>query len=214
MTWYWDRAVGRYRNPDGTFLSAQRVLDLRNAVVDKAQADARAISARLSSGEITSARFVMEMRDLIKTSYGAQYVFGRGGFKQMADSDWTVLGAEVSRQYRYLDGFSAAIVASANGSGPKLSEAQVSARADMYVNGGVQAHSRGLATAWGVDLPCHPGDGGTECLTACKCSWQIDVADGVKVATWVTGGSNPCTGCMGRAGMYQSLVLGSSDASE
>ena len=70
-------------------------------------------------------------------------------------------------QYHHLDGFAADIAAG------RLSEAQIRARARMYVDAGHLAFERGRAEAFGMPtLPAYPGDGQTACLTRCWCSWD------------------------------------------
>lgn len=200
-SWYWDKNVRRYRNPDGTFLSERKVVQFRDAALDHSIERARELAIQVYNGTISSATFKAEMRQVIKQSYGAQYVYGRGGFKQMTPSDWGTVGAAVKRQYAYLDGFVTSIAA-----GELVSEDQIAARAAMYAKGSVQAHSRGLATAWGIDLPGHPGDGATECLGNCRCNWRIEKLDGVVYAYWTIGGSDPCSGCLTRAGQWDPYI--------
>lgn len=189
-TWYWDAAVGRYRNTNGTFLSAELVRQFRDNVVDTAKVKGGHIVDSYNQGGLSEAGFKRQMRALIKATYGAEYVYGRGGVKHMTDANWKELGVEVTRQFNYLDKFAGAL--------PELTEKQRAARANMYINGAIQAQSRGLQAAWDIQLPYHPADGGTPCLTNCRCSWEINREGGSTVAHWHTA-ATPCDGCQGRA---------------
>lgn len=67
-------------------------------------------------------------------------------------------------QAGYLNGLTDAIEAG------EISDAQVRARAKQYA-GALHATSERGKT-WGAELPFYPADGGTRCLTHCRCHWQ------------------------------------------
>jgi len=107
-------------------------------------------------------------------------------------------------QYRWLDDFARLVADGA------LSEGQIRSRAAMYVNSAREAFERGLARAWGIpenELPAHPGDGSTICLTNCACNWQheevLDTEDMLIGwdSTWELGPvkTKHCEDCLGRA---------------
>jgi hypothetical protein len=121
------------------------------------------------------------------------YVLGRGGLEQMTDNDWIVVQNLTDAQYRYLQGFGAAI---AEGG---LSPAMIQARAGQYADAARPAlgtarqvavelagykQERWVRTASESCLDCIafdgmgwqalgyfpiPGAGRTRCLTHCRC---------------------------------------------
>jgi hypothetical protein len=196
--WNWDPAIARYRDDTGKFVSHATTVAWRDQAVDAAKAKATAAASNLARGAITPEEFRTEMKAVIKTSYGAQYVFGRGGMKAMTAKDWGKLGAEVKRQLGFLDGFINAINDKAV-SGTTFSEDYLRNRAGMYLDGSVVAHGRGLASAWNCVPPGVPGDGGTQCGGRCRCTIQFDVEGHETIMTWTTvADDHVCPGCVSR----------------
>jgi hypothetical protein len=78
----------------------------------------------------------------------------------------------------------------------------------MYVNGGTMSFEQGQASAWGLahSLPCYPGDGGTPCLSNCRCSWEIKETEAAIEATWQVN-AEACSGCVARGQRYSPLVV-------
>jgi len=140
--WVWNVASARYHDlATGRFMARSEVL----GYVD----DSLAASGRVSD---TLARFVADgtlspadwrnaMRQELKEQYITEYLAGRGGVEQMTQADWGSIGGSLAEQYRYLDGFTDDIATG------ELSEAQIRARAKMYVNSAREAHERGYARA-------------------------------------------------------------------
>ena len=59
----------------------------------------------------------------------------------------------------------------------------------------------------GLDLPVHPGDGGTPCHGKCRCHWEIEEDDVEWRAYWRTGAVGKiCPGCAQRASEYAPYV--------
>lgn len=186
---FWDASVNRYRSSKGTFVAASKVNAWRDNAIETSKARVQSIVDRYNAGSLSASAFKREMRGAIKTAFGAEYVFGRGGFKQMTPADWGRLGSEVKRQYQFLDRFVEKL--------PELSANQISARALMYMDSSVQAHGRGLASAWDVTPPGTPGDGGSACKSNCRCSIRFELEDGGVVMYWDTQ-ADPCPDCASR----------------
>lgn len=192
--WEYDGRSHRYRDLDtGRYLTGRDVRVLRDRATDAAVAQAGALADRVASGSLTPAGFNAEMRALIKNAYGAEYAFGRGGVNGMSNDDWGRVGAEVRRQYTYLDRFTAEMEAGT------LSPAQVKARAGIYLDGATQAHGRGQAAAHGVEPPGVPGDGGTQCLGRCRCWVEWSETKTEVRMTWHVSAGESCPGCEARA---------------
>ncbi len=124
----------------------------------------------------------------------------------MTPRDWGSLGRMLRDQYHYLDGFAADVAAG------KLSEAQIRARAQMYMDAGHLAFERGRAEAFGMPtLPAYPGSGDTACLTHCRCNWMIDEVpgDGGSLlgwnAVWRLNPAEHCPDCPSNASLWAPL---------
>ena len=92
----------------------------------------------------------------------------------------------------------------------KLDSAEaVANRQALYAGAATEAHEIGRTEAYSMPrLPAYPCDGGTPCLTNCKCSWSIDETAKEWRATWLLGGAREhCAGCRDRAQEYGPLVI-------
>lgn len=197
--WGFDTRSNRYRDRDsGRFLGKRAVLDLRDRLVAAADTQMRTLASQAATGAIAPVAFRSGMRDLLRNVHGAEAIFGRGGIHAMTSADWGRLGGTLRTQYAYLDGFVADL---ANGA---LSEAQAMARAGMYANGGTLSFEQARASAWGLagQLPCYPADGGTQCLSNCRCRWDIRQTETTVDAYWRLSAGESCPGCQGRAATY------------
>lgn len=170
--WKWDKRIHNYRDDQtGRILSRERALEF----VDQSLLESTNVAGDLAdlwdAGQLSVADFNTLVRAELKYEYIRQGTLGRGGRPQMTAADWGSIGGSLADQYRYLTPFMAEIAAGA------LTVGQVKARLAMYVNSAREAFFRGLARAFGIPngrLPAQPGDGSTECLTNCKCSWTIE----------------------------------------
>jgi hypothetical protein len=202
--WVWDPRLGRYRNlKTGRLLPAARIRQMRDQLIAAITATITGLVQRLASGDWTVGTWERAMRQAIKSAFGAQYVFGRGGLRAMEPADWQHLGELVQQQYGYLEQFATDV---ANGG---LSQPQITVRATMYVGSSVQAHEAGKAAALFVELPAMPGDGSSECMSNDRCSWHLRRrADGNVEATWVAEDDpKTCATCRQRARDWNPLVL-------
>jgi hypothetical protein len=120
----------------------------------------------------------------------------------MTQSDWGKIGADLRKQYRYLDRFANEIALG------QLSDKEIAARARMYTAGANSNFGRGQAAAWHVTLPAYPGDGSTQCKNYCRCSWVMSETETEIRASWRLGGSKEkCPDCRRRASTWNPLVF-------
>lgn len=137
------------------------------------------------TGKLTPDMFQAGMANDALVFHTAAYMAGvESDALDQAGRDLVV--AAVQNQIDYLDAFADAIDAG------ELSEAQIQARAALY--GGAINASYWQGATDGDDLPFHPGDGGTACLTNCKCEWELH-SDGWY---WIAE-AGACEGCQERA---------------
>lgn len=157
--WRWEPNLRRYRNAEtGRFIGAKGMVDLRDTFVARQKAQTADLAARLTGGELDTAQWVTQMRQVVKQTYIDEYVMARGGRAQLTQADYGRLGAMLKEQYKYLQGFERDILSG------KLTSGQIATRAGMYIDSATQAFERAQAVAVGApSLPQYPGDGATVC---------------------------------------------------
>jgi hypothetical protein len=200
--WKYEESTRRYRNTEtGRFLAKGKVLELRDAYVDAQKGEARSLATKFAAGDIDLSTWEKQMRSQIKETFLAEALLGRGGRGAMTARDYGALGRQVRTQYSFLRAFATEIAEDG------MSEARIASRSAMYVEAATQAYERARAGAYGLKLPAYPGDGGTECKSNCRCSWEIDEDDSEWRATWVLGSSEHCEGCEENAGKWNPLTV-------
>lgn len=208
MTWLYDPVRKRYRDSEsGRTLNQNQVKNLVEQSINAAASNLSGITNLAGSGQLSPADFNRLMRDEIKYAHIREYLLGRGGLGQMTQEDWGSIGGMLADQYRYLGPFSDQI--------GNLSEAQIAARAAMYIRSSREAYERAKTRAYGLavnDLPAYPGGGSTKCLSNCTCGWRIDeVRDNSLLigfdCYWELGASEHCSGCLDNASRWNPYVI-------
>lgn len=152
-----------------------------------------AVTERLTAGAITPAQWLREMERIVTRAHTAAYVAATAerlgvplaAVKGLSRVERRELEALVAAQRPYLAGFLRDIRAGG------LSDAEIRARAALYAGPVRATYSK---TRW-VGLPAHPGDGSTECLAWCKCSWVERSGE----MYWELGAAEHCPTCERRA---------------
>lgn len=135
---------------------------------------------------------------MIEPTISGEYIFGRGGLNAMTEADWQRLDRIIGEQRGYWNAF----VRDALSPNEPLSPKQIRARAQMYLRGSTRAYAEGHASAWAIDLPAYPKDGGTECMSGCRCQWEIKTEKGKTVAYWRLGEAEHCADCVERSEVW------------
>lgn len=205
MSFRWDKDLRRYRDADtGRFVRESAVRSARQTIIDRATAEVDVLAARLADGTITTAEWTIQMRDAVKRTTIDQYLLGRGGRNAMTQADWGRIGYRLRQQYGYLQRFAQAVDAG------QLSDAQIAARAKLYVSATWSTLDRAKGASWQIVLPAHPGDGGTRCKSRCRCHWEIhaDKDAGLILATWrLDSQAEHCDGCRENAARWSPLAF-------
>jgi len=192
--WEYDAGSRRYRDKrTGRWLSHNRMIAMRDDYVAAYETRVAGLAERVMSGDMTLQQWERGMRAELKSLHIGQYELGRGGRKAMTQSDWGRLGAEMRKQYGYLNGFASEV---ATGS---LSPAQVAARSQLYVEASTASYERGRAAAHRLVLPAYPGDGSTQCRVNCKCHWRITEDQTKWDCYWTLGQAEHCEDCVTRS---------------
>lgn len=165
---------------------------------------------QLHAGEVGLLEWKDKARELVKTANVGAAVIGKGGWGEMTPADWGRVGAVLRNpgggQYKYLDDFAAQLLEKAQ-AGEIYSQAYLENRLGLYMDAARQSFSMGAVAALGInpgDLPAHPGDGSTKCMTRCKCSWEFTptALPGLYDAYWRLGVADHCEDCIARAGAW------------
>ena len=163
------------------------------------------LAADYAKGRITLLEWQQEMRLAMRQHWTLQLVIGSGGDRSKIDSrEYLKLGTRLQEQYRYLENFARDIT------GKNLSELEIARRARMYMEAAKHIYWQQLT---GLDLPAFPGDGSTQCLTNCKCSWKINYIRDKKgnvigaIASWQLGVAEHCPDCVKRATEWRALQV-------
>ena len=193
--WYWDDSVDQYRDPvTGRFIGVAQMQDLREMFMDQQKAIMGDYTRAFMNDEITLTQYYNQVVANLKTTYIDLYAMGAGGRNNMSARDWGRIGAMMKEQYKYLRPLFELIEQG------KISPAQAAARLSMYINSANEALWKALTRDLGFDLPAYPGDGSTECLTNCKCEWDIVELPGIGYdCYWVVEHeAENCDDCIGR----------------
>lgn len=208
--WTWNQNTKRYREKaTGRFVGQKKMTDLRNDFIvrqkERLAAGSNTLTDQLAAGDITIQRWVLDQRQIIKETYVDQYVLGKGGRNNMTQVDWGRVGAEIKKQYGFLQGFGQDI---ADG---KMSVAGIKARSGLYIDSSTQMFELGRSASFGLTLPEHPADGSQICKSNCKCEWVIVEFDDRFEATWMLNPAEHCDTCLGNAGRWDPLIVSKSD---
>lgn len=182
-------------------LTQAQLRDVRNAIADGMGEDIAALVKRYTAGEITLAEWADAFGQLVRTGTTVGYALGIGGANAMDTEAIRQIDRLLAEQTDFVHGF---INDLAYGS---TSDAQMEARAQLYAGQAVKAYEQARASAWSVDLPAYPGDGGTECLGRCRCFWTIEDDETQVMAWWNTHEDDGvCNGCFQRGQDYSPFV--------
>lgn len=183
-------------------MAESRLVSLRDEWASARREAVRGITQRMIDGDLTLAGWHAEMRDELKLAHGGEYMLGRGGKNAMTPGDWGIVGRHSKAHYDFLDRFADDLAAG------KLSPAQAMVRASMYPGSSFVSFERARSEAHGMPrLPVYPGDGGTPCLTNCRCHWVIREYKRRWVASWTLGPVEHCSGCLSRRSTYASYTI-------
>lgn len=134
MGWTFNPRSARYHDDRGRFLSVDRALGFVQQALDASGARSATLAQLYGGGMLRGSDWRNAMRQEIKTSYIQQYLAGIGGRDQMTQAHWGRIGGLLKHQYGFLEGFTGEL--------GEMSEAQIRARAQIYVDGARQAYER------------------------------------------------------------------------
>lgn len=172
--YYWDELVGRYRDEKGRFVARDTVYAYVNQSLAISTNIAETLGGYVYDGTISVNDWMLAMQREIKDEYIRQYMSFVGGRWNMNASDWGSIGGMVGEQYKYLKGFAQDIATG------ELTEAQIIARSNMYINSAREARERARMKSakkaefdevyWEVNAALENCGG---CIEYNQMSWQL-----------------------------------------
>lgn len=206
IRWVWNQAKQVYRRMRGERVEQVTkptpITRDRYLAQEQGQGLAQSLTDRLFGGEISLQRWQLDFRRDLKDIYRNEYLAARGGINNMTQADWGRLGGILRRQYEFMNRFYDDLAAG------RVSKDQARARAEMYFKSARQSFERGQRAALGMpDLPAYPGDGTTQCLSNCQCSWEVQETEDAWLATWTLGAAEHCPDCVQRSNDWAPLRL-------
>lgn len=121
----------RYIDDRGRFVSGATVRAELDKTLAASQKSMRTMSGQLQTGKISLADWQTGMMREIKNTHLTSAALAKGGWAQMTPADYGRVGAEVGKQYAYLDNFAQQIA-----SGDQRLDGVFMRRADMYFEAG------------------------------------------------------------------------------
>lgn len=141
----YDPVSARYRVISGAgkgqFIGSEAVKSLTIKAIDQAKNDLKSLAQKAVAGSINVAEWERVTALALKQLHGQQYILGRGGLKQMAQSDYGRIGAELKKQYRLLRGVSEDLILGS------MTQAEFLARMNLYSAASTVSFERGRAQA-------------------------------------------------------------------
>jgi hypothetical protein len=150
MAWFWNPTAHRYQwlNGSARFLARATVLEWVETLLSGSASASDTLADLVAGSLLAPSDWFAAMRQEIKDVYIQEYLLGIGGRGRMTQADWGSVGGMIAEQYRWLNGFYDEILAG------NLTEAQIAARARMYINSANEAYERAfgrLAVKAGMD---------------------------------------------------------------
>lgn len=211
--WGWDAARRAYRRLDGPqVLAAARIKALRQEFTRSLNEHAAGLAGQLVNGPMTLSTWEGAMLRLVRASYLAQALLGRGGVNEARPAEVARWKRHLAQQQAYLSRWSQDLAQPAEWA--TATAAGITARAALYFAAGNAAFEEARAQSFGVPaLPQYPADGSQECLSNCQCSWEIEeTADGWECTWELEPGAHHCGTCTTNAEQWSPLIIGRADA--
>lgn len=170
-----------------------RLLRLVATATDALEADPAAVAA-----------WQEELSRQLARYHGAAYLAGSGD-ATLAGPARTAVLTDLATQLKFLAKFGLEI------QGAKEWQAGWNSRAAMYAKSIAAPYWRGKTRM--LPLPAMPADGTTQCLTNCKCAWDIQELDGENNydCTWQMSDVEHCQTCRQRAADWAPLRIRSGE---
>ena len=207
--WQWNQITKRYRNiGTNSVITENTLIGLRDNLTEAFRPRVQSLADDLVNGRLTIQEWTLNMRREVSNLFSNQYLMAKGGRNAMFQPDLDAIREMLATQNGFLQNFAEDVRAG------ELSQAQIAARSELYVESGTQAHERGKASRYGITLPEYPADGSQICRSRCKCRWDIDDSGDEVLATWLLNvAASHCDSCLSNAANWAPYVVPSASPS-
>ena len=201
--WEWHQNTHRYYNTAANrYVTENTLIGLRDTLIDTWRGRVQTLADDLVVGNLTIQEWTLGMRREVSNIFSSQYLLAKGGRNAMLQADLDAIQEMLRTQYTFLQNF-AEDVRMGN-----LSQAQIAARSELYLDSSTQSHERGKAARYGLVLPYYPGDGSQICRARCRCRWDIEETDTEFLCTWLLNAAKKhCETCLGNAANNKPLII-------
>ena len=110
-SWSYSPISGRYRGPNGRFLSQSAVEALVDGRISRLGRELRRFTNMLSSGNITLNQWQESVREALKLAHAQAAIIGNGGRDSMGPAEWGKVGQRLRGEYRFLEVFARDLLA-------------------------------------------------------------------------------------------------------
>ena len=110
-SWSYSPISGRYRGPNGRFLSQSAVEALVDGRISRLGRELRRFTNMLGSGNITLNQWQESVREALKLAHAQAAIIGNGGRDSMGAAEWGKVGQRLRGEYRYLEVFARDLLA-------------------------------------------------------------------------------------------------------
>jgi bacterioferritin-associated ferredoxin len=127
----WDAQRLQYRDARGKFVKSADVRKALSDVVNANKRQIRALARQLNNGTLSVQQWQASMETAVRDLHLGATAAGKGGFGQMTQRDYGLVGRRLQFHYEKLDGFARDVEAG------RISAGRVVARAELYARAGV-----------------------------------------------------------------------------
>ena len=201
--WEWNQNTHRYRNTaTDRIITENTLIGLRDTMIESWRGRVQDLADDLVTGKLTIQEWTLAMRREVSNIFSSEYLLAKGGRNAMFQADLDAIQEMLTTQYTFLQNFAEDVRAG------ELSQAQIAARSELYLDSSTQAHERGKAGRHGLVLPYYPGDGSQICGARCRCRWDIEETDDEFLCTWLLNHAKKhCDTCLSNAANNKPLVI-------
>lgn len=186
--------------------SKQALIDLR---MDMFNDEVTQLANDVFAGRMTIGQWEESMKALIRGLHTSVTTIQKGGWDVMTQADWGKMGNPLKEQYKYLHNFAKYIEEHKD----TISLKYIESRSKLYADAS-QATGNKVVLPDDIvkQLPYIPKDGSSDCMTHCKCHWELKVVDKDKqsqtvTATWTLSAAEHCDTCIERDGKEVTFLL-------
>ena len=163
------------------------------------------LADQLAASDITVQQWLAQMTIEVERLHTTAYVVGAGGLSEITQEDMQKIASINAQQRGFLTGWAQQLAGE-----DEISAAKIKQRAQLYLNAANATLQKATTAAMGMpQLPAYPGDGTTECLVNCKCTWWIKRMPGRGNwdCTWKLAPAEHCDTCNARAVAWSPLQI-------